>query len=80
MKGEGAGSRPAPLDVMTRPSPAEFFREVRREAAKVTWPTRKETLVTTGMVFVMVILAAIFFLIVDQIIAVVVQTILGIGA
>ena len=65
---------------MTRPNPAEFFREVRREASKVTWPTRKETLVTTGMVFVMVILAAIFFLVVDQIIAVVVQTILGIRA
>jgi len=65
---------------MTRPNPAEFFREVRREASKVTWPTRKETLVTTGMVFVMVIVAAIFFLIVDQIIAVAVQLILGIRA
>jgi preprotein translocase subunit SecE len=65
---------------MTRPNPAEFLREVRREASKVTWPTRKETLVTTGMVFVMVILAAIFFLIVDQIIAVAVQLILGIRA
>jgi len=65
---------------MTKPSPAEFAREVRREVAKVTWPTRKETLVTTAMVFVMVILAAIFFLVVDQIISFLVQTLLGIGS
>jgi preprotein translocase subunit SecE len=65
---------------MTKPSPAEFAREVRREVAKVTWPTRKETLVTTAMVFVMVILASIFFLVVDQIIAFLVQTLLGIGS
>ena len=50
--------------------PLRFLREVRGEALKVTWPTRKETLVTTGMVGVMAMLAAVFFLITDQIIGV----------
>ena len=55
------------------------MRQVRQEVSKVTWPTRKETAVTTAIVFVMVTLAAIFFLIVDQIISVGVQQILGLG-
>ena len=54
---------------MAKTSPAQFIQEVRQEVAKVTWPTRKETLVSTAMVFVMVILAAIFFFLVDQILA-----------
>ncbi len=49
-------------------NPARFLREVRSEVAKVTWPSRKETLVTTGLVFAMVALAAVFFLVVDQVI------------
>jgi len=57
-----------------------FAREVRREVTKVTWPTRKETTITTAMVFVMVIFAALFFLIVDQALAWGVKTILGLGA
>ncbi len=64
---------------MAKTNPAEFLREVRREVAKVTWPTRKETLVSTGMVFVMVTLAAIFFLAVDQILGFGIRLILGIG-
>jgi preprotein translocase subunit SecE len=48
--------------------PAQFIREVRQETAKVTWPSRKETLVTTGLVLALSSLAALFFLIVDQII------------
>jgi preprotein translocase subunit SecE len=48
--------------------PAQFVREVRQETAKVTWPSRKETLVTTGLVLALSALAALFFLIVDQII------------
>ncbi|MFV3073939.1 preprotein translocase subunit SecE [Niveispirillum fermenti] len=64
---------------MAKTNPAEFLREVRREVAKVTWPTRKETLVSTGMVFVMVTLAALFFLVVDQIIGFGIRLILGIG-
>ncbi len=50
---------------MAKINPGQFIREVRQEGAKVTWPSRKETLVTTGMVFVMVFLAAIFFFLVD---------------
>jgi preprotein translocase subunit SecE len=55
------------------------LRQVRQEAAKVTWPTRKETGVTTAMVFVVVVLFAIFFLIVDQIVSLAIRTILGLG-
>jgi preprotein translocase subunit SecE len=64
---------------MVKTNPALFMRQVRQEVSKVTWPTRKETAVTTAMVFVMVTLAAIFFLIADQIISVGIQGILGIG-
>lgn len=54
---------------MAKTSPAEFVRQVRQEVSKVTWPSRKETGMTTGMVFVMVTLAAIFFLLIDQVIS-----------
>jgi len=64
---------------MASKNPAEFAREVRREVTRVTWPTRKETMITTAMVFVMVIVASIFFLIVDQVIGFGVRTILGLG-
>ena len=46
---------------MAKTNPAQFIQEVRQEASKVTWPSRKETGVSTAMVFVMVIIAAIFF-------------------
>ena len=64
---------------MAKTSPFEFLQQVRAEAAKVTWPTRKETLVTTGMVFVMVIIASVFFLLADQIIHWLIGLVLGIG-
>lgn len=64
---------------MAKPNPALFMRQVRQEVAKVTWPTRKETGVTTAMVFVMVALASIFFLIIDKILSLGVQAVLGIG-
>jgi preprotein translocase subunit SecE len=47
-------------------NPVEFMSQVRAEANKVTWPTRRETLITTGLVLLMVILASIFFVSVDQ--------------
>jgi len=56
-----------------------FSREVRQEAAKVTWPSRRETLQATLMVFVMVTLVAIFFLATDTILSFVMKTILGLG-
>jgi preprotein translocase subunit SecE len=52
---------------MARTSPAEFARQVRQEVAKVTWPTRQETMVTTLMVFVMVLIASLFFFVADQV-------------
>jgi preprotein translocase subunit SecE len=64
---------------MAKTSPAQFVREVRQELAKVTWPTRKELAVTTVSVFVMAIAMALFFFVVDQIIAWIVQVILGFG-
>ncbi|MGE4221631.1 MAG: preprotein translocase subunit SecE [Alphaproteobacteria bacterium] len=63
----------------TKTSPAQFIRQVRQEFDKITWPTRRETMVTTIMVFIMVIVASLFFLIADQIIAWLVKFVLGIG-
>ena len=65
---------------MAKTSPFKFFQEVRTETEKVTWPTRRETMITTAMVFVMVLLSSIFFLIADQIIRFVVTLVLGIGS
>ena len=60
-------------------NPFNFLQEVRAEAAKVTWPTRRETMITTGMVVLMVVLASLFFLSVDQLIRVFVGFILSFG-
>ena len=54
----------------------KFMREVQAETQKVTWPTRRETLITTAMVFVMVAVASVFFLLADQVIRVFVTTVL----
>ena len=64
---------------MAKTSAAEFVQQVRQELARVTWPTRKETLVTTGMVFLMVFIAAIFFFVVDQVLAWGVRVLFGLG-
>ncbi len=58
-------------------NPARFVREVRAEVAKVTWPSRKETLVTTGLVLAMAALATVFFFIADQVIGVAVRALFG---
>ncbi len=60
-------------------NPFRFFREVRAEVAKVTWPTRKETTITTIMVFTMVLLAAVFFFLVDQVLSFALKIVLGLG-
>jgi preprotein translocase subunit SecE len=57
--------------------PVQFTREVRQEVAKVTWPSRRETLITTGLVLALSSLAAVFFLVVDQIIQFVMSWIFG---
>ena len=64
---------------MAKTTPLQYLREVRQEVSKVTWPTRKETTVTTGMVFVMVFLAATFFFLVDQLLSFIVRLVLGLG-
>ena len=64
---------------MTRTTPVEFLRQVRQEVGRVTWPSRKETLVTTAMVFAMVFAAAIFFFLVDMALGHIVRFVLGLG-
>jgi preprotein translocase subunit SecE len=65
---------------MAKVSPFKFLQEVRQEAAKITWPSRRETLITTAMVFVFATVAAIFFLLADQVIRMAVTFVLGIGS
>jgi len=64
---------------MAKTNPFEFIQQVRAETAKVTWPTRKETVITTIMVLIMVTLASIFFFIADQILGGIVGLLLGAG-
>ena len=54
---------------MAKTSPARFVREVRQELSRVTWPSRKETMVATIGVFVMCALLGVFFLLVDRVIS-----------
>jgi preprotein translocase subunit SecE len=61
-------------------SPFKFLQEVRTETAKVTWPTRRETMITTIMVFIMVAVSSVFFFVADQIIRVLITFLLGIQA
>jgi len=60
-------------------NPFKFVQEVRQEVAKVTWPTRNETWVTTVAVLIMVTLASIFFMLADQAMGWLVTLILGMG-
>ncbi|MDE0796781.1 MAG: preprotein translocase subunit SecE [Alphaproteobacteria bacterium] len=64
---------------MAKTNPGEFVQQVRREMAKVTWPSRRETMVTTMMVFIFVAISSVFFLLVDQVLSVGVKAILGLG-
>ena len=57
--------------------PVKFFREVRTEVTKVTWPSRKETLVTTGLVFAMAAVTAVFFFVIDQVVGLGVNLLFG---
>ncbi len=59
---------------------AQYVRNIKMEMAKVTWPTRKETMTTTMMVFIMVVFTSIFFFIVDQLLSYGIRLILGFGA
>jgi preprotein translocase subunit SecE len=64
---------------MAKTNVAEFVQQVRQELARVTWPTRKETMVTTAMVFVMVFIAAVFFFVIDQVLSYGVRVLFGLG-
>ncbi|MTH96097.1 preprotein translocase subunit SecE [Roseibium sp. RKSG952] len=64
---------------MAKTNPLTFIQQVRSEVSKVTWPTRRETAVTTVMVFIMVMIAAIFFLLADQLMSWGIGLLLGLG-
>ena len=85
-RASGTGDRPRSVhrslegfDALARLDPAQYVRDVRTEVAKVTWPSRKETLITTGLVLAMSALAAVFFLVVDQLIALGMRGVFGLG-
>lgn len=52
---------------MAKTSPVEFAQQVREEARKISWPSRKEVMISTVMVMIMVAMASVFFLVVDAI-------------
>ena len=69
-------------DVATGPvrrgGPMQFFQEVQRETAKVTWPSWRETYLTTIMVFIMVVISMVFFAVVDYFLGVGLNFLLGV--
>ncbi len=65
---------------MSKSGPLQYFRDVKAEAKKVTWPSRKETIASTIAVFIMVVLASLFLYLSDQIIAYLVSLVLRLGA
>jgi len=65
---------------MAKFSPFKFMQEVRSETDKVTWPTRRETTITTIMVFVMVAVSSVVFLVADQIIRIFITYLLSVAA
>ena len=67
-------------DIMAKTNPLEFLQQVRSEVGKVTWPTRRETGITTAMVLVMAVASALFFMIVDWLIRVGLSLLLSLGS
>ena len=67
-KADGSASvaGPAPIKPF---NPAQFFREVRAEARKITWTSRNETWITSVMVMIMVVMTAVFFFVVDLVLS-----------
>ncbi len=65
---------------MAKTNPLQFAQQVRAEVSKVVWPSRRETTLTTGMVFVMVTMAAIFFFVVDQLVRLGLEGILSLAS
>ena len=65
------------MKLMAKVSPVLFFRQVKQEVKKVTWPTRKEVVQTSIMVLILVAIAAAFFFCVDQVFGFIVKLIFG---
>lgn len=61
-------------------NPAKFVRETRVEVSKVVWPTRRETMISTLMIMVLLFISALFFLLIDNLSSMGVKMILGLGA
>ena len=77
-KPEVAGSMPAtPASFNMKFNPAKYLREVRQEVSKVTWPSKKETFTTSGIVLVVISIAAVILMLLDQFFAFIVRIILG---
>jgi preprotein translocase subunit SecE len=77
---EGSAIGTIGIDTMAKFNLFKFLQEVRQEVAKVTWPSRRETTITTVMVFVFAAIAGVFFLMADQVIRMAVTLVLGIGS
>ena len=63
---------------MARTNPFQFIQQTRVEITKVVWPTRREVLITTAMVLVLAIIAAIFFSGIDAVIRLGLRSVLGV--
>ena len=63
----------------SRTNPLVFLQQVRSEASKIVWPTRRETVVSTIMVFIFVVMASLFFLAADQLLSLGISYLLGVG-
>jgi len=64
---------------MAKTNPAQFVRQVRQEINRITWATRRETMFASISVFVMALIASLFFLLVDLLLSSIVQFLLGFG-
>jgi preprotein translocase subunit SecE len=58
-------------------NPAKYLREVRQEVSKVTWPSKKETFTSAGIVILVVAIAAVILMVIDQTFATLVRMVLG---
>ncbi|CAD7055412.1 preprotein translocase subunit SecE [Pseudorhizobium endolithicum] len=63
----------------SKTNPVQFLQQVRSEASKITWPSRRETMISTAMVLLMVIFAALFFFAADQLIGWLIGLVLNVG-
>ena len=64
---------------MAKTNPAQFVRQVRQEINRITWATKRETLIASMSVFVMALIASLFFFLADLLLSTVVQTLLSLG-